>query len=190
MVRYYDSRPQPPQRTRGLSRIRPWGRVDYSMISSQQFGRADIRLLVFPPGITPQERAWAGVWCWLFYRELWAVVAVPIGIAAISIPGLTVTTRLLIVAGVYLAALGVLWLKARKTLAESRGVLVRAQRGRRAGDPASVSGDLALFESIVARLDELDADSELTPAQYENRWAGIYEQLGSLVPIEHPERRP
>lgn len=115
--------------------------------------------------------------------------APPRGRCRLSLPGLTVTARLLIAAGIYLAALGGLWLKTRKTLAAARGVLVRAQRGRRATDPAIVTGDTVLFESIVARLDELDCDSDLTPAQYEHRWAGIYEQLGALAVIDGSEPR-
>lgn len=143
----------------------------------------------FPPGTTRNERACAGIWCWLFYRELWVAVAVPIGIVALSIPGLTVTARLLIAAGIYLAALGGLWLKTRKTLAATRGVLVRAERGPRGTEP-SITGDAVLFESIVARLDELDSDRELTPAQYEHRWAEIYKQLGALAVIDGSGRRP
>lgn len=189
MVRYYDSRKDPRYYPQSIGRVRPWGRVDYSMLSSQQFGRADIRLIVFPPGVTRHDRAWAGIWCWLFYRELWAGAAVPIGIAAISIPVLDLNARLAIAAGLCLAAYGGLWLKTRKTLAATRGVRVRAQRGLRANDPATVTGDTVLFESIVARLDELDSDGELTPAQYEHRWAGIYEQLGALSVVDGSERR-
>ncbi len=178
MVDYFDSRtPQNnPRSLLGLSR--QWGRLDYPVFSSQQFGRGVIRLVVFRPGLTVSERRWANLWCSIVHREYWILALVPLGLLSLwALSPLPIWARPLIAGIAAIALMGPLWWKTRKTLAGARGVQIRVEASR--GSSPRISGDIALLEEATNRLLALEAD-QLTPVQYETRWGEIYDWLGSF----------
>ncbi|QLD10446.1 DUF6611 family protein [Microbacterium oleivorans] len=178
MVDYFDSRtPQNnPRSLLGLSR--QWGRLDYSALSSQYFGRGVIRLIVFRPGLTASERRWANLWCALVHRELWTLYVLPVGLLSLwALSPLPMWVRILIAGVAAIALMAALWWKTRKALADVRDVQIRVEA--RSGGSPRINGDIPLLEDATTRLLALDAD-RLTPVQYETRWGEIYDWLGSF----------
>lgn len=178
MVRYYGNAP----RRRDPWRVRRWGRVDYPAFSAPQLGQGTIRLIIFRPGTTAAARRWADAWAWLVYREF-GLGFLAIGLfATLSLPReIPFALRAGIVAAALLAATVTLWAKARPALADARGVRIYGRAGKRGQEP-TITGDMALFEQAMAKLDELDDQTDLTPVEYEARWAAIYDWL------DEPER--
>jgi hypothetical protein len=157
---YYSNMPRP----RDPWRVRPWGRVDYPAFSAPQFGRGTIRLIIFRPGTTAAARRWADAWASLVYREMGILAVGPAILAMFAFPNeFPFVLRASIVAAVLLTAAITIWAKARPTLSDARGVLIFGRAPKRRGEAATITGDLALFEQALAKLDELDDLTNLPP---------------------------
>jgi hypothetical protein len=145
-----------------------WGTLSVSL--ADRSGSIRYHLTVFPPGISPDQRR-ALVFC-----RRWAAAGLLVALFVAIVASTLVNGWLALGLGaaIYVGAFVVANVcagEARRDVVEVRAALVNLV------GKAEAFGDFEVLEDAVARfheLDELAAESELSPVEYELGWGEIY----------------
>lgn len=168
----YHPRPANKPPARRLDASRPWGNSAITQISARYNGRATLRLTVLRPGTTRRDRVAVHLFVSLIHREQWLLVAVgSLVVAGFLTQGLwgAVIGAAVGTAAVVLGS----WILASRSLADAQGIRITFRRGE---EPDTAH--MELYDRFYTQLLRLDS-ADLTPAQYEVKWAEIYHQLAS-----------
>lgn len=151
----------------GSPAVRRWGVMDVTHPSlTRDLGRITVRLDVWPPDVTPLERAALGVAA--FGRSIYGKV-----LAAMAVVG--AATASWGVAAAVAAGILAVW---TASMIASRGARSRTIRVRAHAKRSGTRRIDAHFEEAVMSLQELDAAGH-SRAAYDAEWVRIYDALAS-----------
>ena len=144
----------------------------YQISSPGRSGWVTIKVAVFPPGTNSAERRA------LTFLRNWTALGATLGGFALIGFATTVPSALLIpvIIGCYALGIGagVHW---------SRGVRKRVRQVNAASYYSGGRREVGAYRVVsetLRRLERLDGERALSPAEYEHRWAEIYESLDRL----------
>jgi hypothetical protein len=159
-----------------LSSPRPWGFLEVT--SPVRYGWRGWRLTVFPPGTSPDERRL--LWLDRHVGYLAALMVLPLMLAVQ--PAVPPMALLLFIP---LAAMAIALVRHRASGLRAR-VRILSVAYVDVDGATRVLGDGELVDQSVAALEELDRarmSREITPAQYELGWAGVYDAVSRGVSV-------
>jgi hypothetical protein len=164
---------------RALEGNHPWGTVDIA--PAGRSGCSRFRVDVYAPGITHGERRA------LRFHRSWPITGLVLVALMLVVLGsefpptvVMVTSLAMYAAGWWASSLATRELRSRTHRVEATFITT--------GGRVEVFGQYDLFCATSHRLDELDRAArtgEITPAQYEALWAGVY---NSVEDYEHHSR--
>jgi hypothetical protein len=155
-----------------------WGFV---RIQIDRFGVTRYRLVVYPPGISDDERRqlrlWRGLPIW--GAALWVVIEVLLEALVGTWPALLVATGTIVVLGV--RAL----LKAGRRRHLVRTMSVVTMPGYTTAEMLAERDRLKVLAVTLADADERLTEERMSPLEHEALWWQVYEQLAAPGPNVH-----